>query len=96
MVAVAVDADRPDLVCATIAEAKADLPVYLATEETGRAFGVTDRNLSLHFLIDDDGRVGVIAHGDGPDTLTRLARQVELLARRARAFRRHAVRKEGG
>jgi hypothetical protein len=77
MVAVAVDTDRPDLVRAAMAAARADLPVYLATEETRRAFGVTDRNLSLHVLIDDDGRVGVIAHGDGPDTLARLARQVE-------------------
>ncbi len=77
MVAVAVDADRPDLVRAAMAEAKADLPVYLVTEETRRAFGVTDHNLALHVLIDDDGHVGVVAHGDGPDTLARLARQVE-------------------
>ena len=78
MVAVAVDRDRGDAVRTVAAAVKGSVPIYLATAETQRAYGITPSRLPLHFLIDDDGQIGVIAQGNDPDTFSRLAHQAEL------------------
>lgn len=74
MIAVAVDRHDP----AKLRAAKGAVPVYLATPETLRSYGVASARLPLHILIDDDGHVGVIAQGADPETVSRLARQAEL------------------
>jgi hypothetical protein len=56
---------------------EASLPVYLATPETCRAFGVAGRNLPLHLLIDERGKVGAVAWGSSEATLSRLSAQAE-------------------
>ena len=77
MIAVAAEPDRAQAVRAAARAAKGSVPVYLATPETLRAYGVAPGQLPLHLLIDDDGRVGVIAQGADPNTISRLAHQAE-------------------
>lgn len=77
MAAAAEESDRPDLVRATVASAKADMPAYLAPPETLRAFGVRAGRLPLHVLLDPSGRVVSIAQGRDPATLSRLVDQAE-------------------
>ncbi len=77
VVVVAVDRDSADAVKAASKALKGSLPVYIASEETQRAYGVTARQLPVHFLIDDDGQIGVIARGSDHATLARLADQAE-------------------
>lgn len=77
MVAAAVDAEAAGRVRTRVEGAKSRLPVYLASAETCRKFGAAAPNLPLHFLIDESGQVGAIAHGAGPETFARLAEQAE-------------------
>jgi hypothetical protein len=77
MVAVAADRDRPAAVRAVARRARAAVPVYLGTAETLRAYGAVPGRLPLHVLIDDDGRIGVVAQGSDAATVARLARQAE-------------------
>jgi hypothetical protein len=77
MVAAAVDNPPPGRVRAAVGQPKSGLPVYLATPETCRAFGAASRNLPLHLLIDERGRVGALARGSGNEILSRLSAQAE-------------------
>jgi hypothetical protein len=77
MVAVAVDGDPPDRLREALAASRSRPPTYRATPETRRAFGATGRDLPIHLLIDETGRVAAVARGGGPDTLARLAEQAE-------------------
>jgi hypothetical protein len=72
MAAAAAESDRPALVRAAVAASKADLPAYLASPETLRAFGVRHGRLPLHVLLDPSGRVAAVAQGRDPSTLARL------------------------
>ena len=58
-----------------MAEVHATLPVYLATPETRRRFGVQDADPPLHLLIDERGQVAALARGAGQATIDRLASQ---------------------
>ncbi|MDR3635434.1 MAG: hypothetical protein P4L84_16635, partial [Isosphaeraceae bacterium] len=78
LVAVALQSDHPEAVRTAAGAAKGGVPVYLGTAETLRAYGAVPDRLPLHVLIDDDGRIGVIAQGNDPETVARLARQAEL------------------
>lgn len=73
MVTAAVDAHASERVRTLVGQSKSSLPVYLASSETCRTFGVTDSNLPLHLLVDEDGHVGAIAQGAGNETFSRLA-----------------------
>jgi hypothetical protein len=75
LVAAATDAHEPHLVRATLAQARATLPVYLATPETLRDFAVKQADPPLHFLIDGDGRIAAMAQGAGQETIDRLLGQ---------------------
>jgi hypothetical protein len=77
MAAVAVEADRPERVRAARSATRANVPVYLASTETIRAFGAVGGDLPLHILIDDEGRVAAVVRGRGRVILDRLARQAE-------------------
>lgn len=77
MAAAAEESDRPDLVRAAVASARAEMPAYLAPPETLRAFGVRPGRLPLHVLLDPSGRVVSIAQGRDPATLSRLVDQAE-------------------
>jgi hypothetical protein len=77
MVAVAVDAGPADGLREALAAARPRPPTYRATPETRRAFGATGRDLPIHLLIDETGRVAAVARGGGTDTLARLAEQAE-------------------
>ncbi|HEX8202362.1 MAG TPA: hypothetical protein VF590_17930 [Isosphaeraceae bacterium] len=77
MVAAAVDADDPAPVRAAVSEAGVDVPVFLASPETRRAFGAGDG--VLHVVIDEVGRVTAIASGMAEETLSRLS---DLVGRR--------------
>ena len=72
-IAAAVDAEGPGRMAGVRAAAHAGRPVYLATPETRRAFGVAAP--PLHLLIEESGRVAAVARGWEPATLDRLARQ---------------------
>lgn len=75
--AAAADSARPELARAAVATSRADLPAYLATPETLRAFGARPGNLPLHVLLDPFGRVLAVARGRNRATLSRLADQAE-------------------
>jgi hypothetical protein len=73
MAAVAADHDHLEAVRAV----KRSVPVYLATPETLRSYGVVSGRLPLHVLIDDESRIGVIAHGADRETVARLTHQAQ-------------------
>ena len=75
MVAAAVDSAPSQRVREAIAEIHATLPVYLATPETRRRFGVQDADPPLHLLIDERGQIAALARGAGQATIDRLASQ---------------------
>jgi hypothetical protein len=75
MVAAATNAYEPQSVRAALALAGATLPVYLATPETLRNFGVKQADPPLHFLIDGDGRIAAMAQGADQETIDRLSVQ---------------------
>jgi len=75
MVVAAVDNQEPDRFRRALADAKVDLPAYLASTETRRRFGAEGRGLPLHILVDKNGHVGAVAHGQRTETLKRLANQ---------------------
>jgi hypothetical protein len=73
MLAVAVDRAQSESARKVMAEIHATLPVYLATPETRRRFGVQDADPPLHLLIDERGQVAALAKGAGQETIDRLA-----------------------
>jgi hypothetical protein len=75
MVAAAVEADDPAPVRAAVAEAGVDVPVFLASPQTRRAFGAGD--VPLHVVLDEGGRVAAVARGMADETVTRLSELVE-------------------
>jgi hypothetical protein len=75
MVAAAVDRAQSQRAREAIAEIHATLPVYLATPETRRRFGVQDADPPLHLLIDERGQIAALAKGAGQETIDRLASQ---------------------
>jgi hypothetical protein len=75
MVAVAVDRAQSESARKAMAEIHATLPVYLATPETRRRFGVQDADPPLHLLIAERGQVAALAKGAGQETIDRLASQ---------------------
>ena len=77
MVAAAVDIDQPARVRAAIAERRVELPVYLASAESLRSYGVDHGSPPLHVLIDADGRLAAIARETGSQTIERIAGQAE-------------------
>jgi hypothetical protein len=77
MAAAASESDRPAIVRAAVAAAKAEVPSYLASPETLRAFGATAGDLPLHVLLDPNGRVAAVARGRDPITINRLADQAD-------------------
>jgi hypothetical protein len=77
LVAAAMNADHPERVRAAAA-AGSELPIYLATPETRRRFGIEHADPPLHLLIGADGRVTAIARGEGPQTIERIADQAKL------------------
>ena len=79
MVAAAVEADHPDRVRAAVAESGVKLPVYLASPETRKRFGVLEADVPLHVLIDAEGRIGTLARGSSPQTIERIAGQARRL-----------------
>jgi hypothetical protein len=77
LVAAAIDADHPERVRAA-ADAGSELPIYLASPETRRRFGIEHADPPLHLLIGADGRVTAIARSNGPQTIDRIADQAKL------------------
>jgi hypothetical protein len=75
LLAAAIDADRPAEVRAAVAAARVSLPVYLASPQTRRAYGVA--RTPLHLLLGPDGRVLAAAQGSQPATLARLQKRAE-------------------
>jgi len=75
MVAAAVDSTQSERARQAVAEVHATLPVYLATPETRRRFGVQDADPPIHLLIDERGQVAAVAKGAGQATIDRLASQ---------------------
>jgi hypothetical protein len=75
MVAAALDPAQSERVREALAEVHATLPVYLATPETRRRFGVHDADPPLHLLIDERGQIAALARGAGQATIDRLASQ---------------------
>jgi hypothetical protein len=73
LAAAALEWDRPDQVRAAVQGAGVTVPIYLATPETRRAYGVD--KTPLHILLDEDGHVLAIASGTG--TLARLTELAE-------------------
>ena len=62
MVAAAVDSTQSEAAAReAVAEVHATLPVYLATPETRRRFGVQDADPPIHLLIDERGQVAAVA-----------------------------------
>lgn len=74
MVVAVLDGDRPERWRPAFAKAAEDLPVFLASDTTRRAFGVTRGPLNV--LIDGDGRVVAVARGE-PGSLERMAALAE-------------------
>ncbi len=77
LIVAATDAGSTDRFRRVIAEAKVELPVYLASPETTRRFGAERRETPLHVLVDQFGHVGAVAQGLGPETLGRLAHHAQ-------------------
>jgi hypothetical protein len=73
MVAAAVEADNPARVRAVTAASGVKLPVYLASAETRRRFGVLQADPPFNILIDADGLIDTIARGTSPQTIDRIA-----------------------
>jgi len=71
----AVDADTAERLRAAATLAGEGLPVFAATPETRRAFGVGTP--PLHILIGADGRIVAVARGWAEATLLRISRQAE-------------------
>jgi hypothetical protein len=81
MVAAAVEgqggARSGDRLRANLEKSRSALPVYLATDETLRRFGTRRAKLPLHILVDENGRVGAVAQGEGGEVFARLVGQAE-------------------
>lgn len=76
MVAASLDPGPTDRWRTALAETSPDLPVFLTSDASRRAYGVA--NSPLHVLIDDEGRIVAMARGGG-ENLEALARQAERL-----------------
>jgi hypothetical protein len=79
MLAAAVEIDQPDRVRDRVADSGAKLPVYLASDETRRQFGVVTTDSPLNVLIDADGRIAAIARGTNDQTIERIVNQAKQL-----------------
>jgi hypothetical protein len=75
MVAAVVDSTQSQQAREAMAEIHATLPVYLATPETRRRFGVEDADPPLHLLIDERGKIAALAKGADQATIDRLTAQ---------------------
>ena len=76
-VAAAVEIDQADRVRALISACLSNLPVYLASRETQRRYGVERADPPLHVLIDAAGHIIAIARGAGRPTIERIADQAK-------------------
>jgi hypothetical protein len=77
LVTAAVDAEHPERVRAALAAIHASLPVYLAAPETRRRFAAGSADPPLHVLVSPEGHIAAMARGGGPETVQRLAAQVQ-------------------
>lgn len=77
LIAAAAEADQPARVRAALTQAHVTLPAYLAAPATLRRFEVAPLGPPLHYLTDADGRVAVMARGEGQDTINRLVAQAQ-------------------
>jgi hypothetical protein len=75
LVTAAVEAGDPGSVSAVVEAGGWDLPVYLAGPETRRQFGAGSGDPPLHILIDEDGRIMVMARSASRATIERIADQ---------------------
>ncbi len=79
MVVAAVDGQEPGRVRAAVAASGVTLPVYLASDETRRRFGLSSSDEPLQVLINAEGRIASLARGTSPQTNERLASQARRL-----------------
>jgi hypothetical protein len=71
--AAAIETDQAKRVRALTGGSPFKLPVYLASPETQRRYGVERADPPLHVLIDAAGRIIAIARGAGRSTIDRIA-----------------------
>jgi hypothetical protein len=76
LVTAALEVEHPERVRAALAAVKASLPAYLAAPETSRLFAGT-ADPPVHVLVSPDGRIAALARGSAPETIQRLAAQVQ-------------------
>ena len=94
LVAAAIDVDHPERVEAA-ADGGSELPVYLATPETRRRFGIERADPPVHLLIGADGRVMAIGAATTAQTIDRIADQARSELERLDPAGRHGFASVG-
>jgi hypothetical protein len=75
MVTAAIEIDDPAAVRGAVQKADFKLPTYLAGAEARRRFHAESADPPLHVLLDAGGRILVMARGDSPSAIGRIAEE---------------------